>query len=91
MFNWGVRRRNFIVNEADVTTVIKVINEHRKNYEVQTNNCGWADEPDKWFVAFEACDEEYGHIVEDLNNLGTFSLNVSPNYRVVDLCYERAH
>lgn len=91
---WCARRckesRKFIVDEKDVTTVITVVNEHRRGYEVETNNCGWADTPEKWFIAFDACDEEYGHIVADLNKLGSFKLDVSPNYVVVSLCFERA-
>ena len=91
MFNWRVKKHDFIVNEEDVTSVLTVINKHRRDYYVRANNCGWADEPNKWFVMFEACDEEYGHIVDELNKLGKFRLDVSPNYKVVSLFFERAH
>lgn len=92
MFNmkWGVRSKHFIVDEKDVTTVITVINEHRNDYEMRVNNCGWAEEPNKWFIHFDVSDEAYGRIVDDLNKLGTFRLNVSPNFRKVDLYFERA-
>lgn len=91
MLKWNVRSREFIVDEKDVTTVVTVVNKHRRSYEVETNNCGWAKEPTKWFVAFDACDEEYGHIVDELNKLGTFRLNVSPSFTQVKLYFERAH
>lgn len=91
MFKRSKKDRKFIVNEKDVTAVVTVVNKHRRSYEIETNNCGWADEPEKWFIAFEACDEEYGHIVDELNKLGKFSLNVSPSFVVVSLYYERVH
>lgn len=91
MFKWNVRSREFIVDEKDVTTVVTIINKHRRSYEVKTNNCGWAEEPSKWFVMFDAGDEEYGHIVDELNKLGTFRLDVSPSFTVVSLYFERAH
>lgn len=90
MFKCSKKDRKFIVNEKDVTAVITVVNKHRRSYEIETNNCGWADEPEKWFIAFDACDEEYGHIVADLNKLGSFKLDVSSNYVMVRLCFERA-
>lgn len=93
MFNmqWGVRRREFIVDEQDVTTVITVINRYRKYADMRVGNCGWLEEPNKWFIMFDACNEDYGHIVDELNKLGTFRLNVSPSFTVVELYFERAH
>lgn len=79
----------FIVEEKDVTIVLGVINSHRRGSEFSVGNCGWNEAPTKWFINFDSTDEQYGHIVDELNKLGAFELNVSPDFTRVDLYYKR--
>lgn len=90
MFGIFKNYRNFIVEEQDVTTVLEVVNKHRKNCNVDVNNCGWKEQPSKWFISFDANQKEYGNIVEELNKVGGIKLDVRPD-RQVDLVFERAH
>lgn len=90
MFNMYVkRRREFIVEEKDVTTVMAVINENRKFYDTRLGNCGWEEEPSKWFIMVDLNDKQYGEVIRKLNEMGTFKLDVRPRGQV-DLCFERA-
>lgn len=82
--------REFIVDEKDVTAVITVINKHRRCADMKVGRCGWVEEPEKWFIMFDEYDKAYGHIVDELNKLGTFRLNVSPSFTEVELYFERA-
>lgn len=83
------KSREFIVDEKDVTAVISVINEHRIFYDTRVGNCGWADEPDKWFIVFSVNDKRYGEIVKDLKGIGKFNLDIRPGGQV-DIRFERA-
>lgn len=85
------KMREFIVDEKDVTAVITVINKHRRYADMSVGNCGWAEEPEKWFIIFHEYDKVYGQIVDELNKIGTFRLNVSPSFTEVELYFERAH
>jgi len=63
------KEMNFIMNENDVMSVLKIINEHHeitffsKDYCVR--NCGWADES-KWFILGEVTKKSYNMIISDL-------------------------
>ena len=79
MFNQ--KRRYLIVEEKDVTTVLTVINRHQgffSNNDKNTGNCGWANEPTKWYVRFYASDRKWGRIAGELSKLGKIYVNVSP-------------
>lgn len=67
------RRHNLIVVEQDVTTVLEAINSRRKwyiNQNLAVGNCGWANEPTKWFVHFGATDNQWMFIIDGLNKKG---------------------
>lgn len=79
MFN--NKRRILIVEESDVTTVLTVINRHQgffSNNDKLAENCGWKNEPSKWYVRFYASDREWGRIAGDLSKLGNINVNVTP-------------
>lgn len=80
MFNQ--KRRYLIVEESDVTTVLTVINRHQGFFsksEKNTGNCGWKDDPSKWYVRFYASDKEWGRIAGELSSLGRINVHVSPS------------
>ncbi len=55
---------NFIMDESDVMTVIKIINKFsKKKYCVK--NCGWAD-VNKWFIMGDVTRKTYDMIISDL-------------------------
>jgi len=59
---------NFIMDEKDVTTVIKIINQHHKNLfskKYCVKNCGWAD-ANKWFIMGNVTRKTYDMIISDL-------------------------
>lgn len=90
MFNiFRKKQHEFLMEEKDVTTVLEVINKHRKYFDTKIGNCGWAEEPSKWFVLVDLRDRDYGKIIEELNKIGTFKLDVRPKGQV-DLFFERA-
>ena len=89
MFNQ--KRRYLIVEEKDVTTVLSVINHHQglfSNHDKNTGNCGWANEPTKWYVKFFASDRQWGKIAGELCNFGSIMVNVTPG-GTTELYYKR--
>lgn len=89
MFNQ--KRRYLIVDEKDVTTVLTVINRHQgffSNNDKLAENCGWANEPTKWYVRFYASDREWGRIAGELSKLGKIYVNVTPG-GATDLYFAR--
>lgn len=89
MLNIFKKHYHFIVEEKDVTTVLGVINKHRKLYDVRVGNCGWKDYPMDWFVMFDSTAKVYGEIVRDLKQIGTFEVDVRPGGQV-DIRFKRA-
>ena len=79
MFNH--KRHELIVEEKDVTTVIKVINEQYwffSNTLKRVGACGWSDEPTKWYVEFYASAREFRRAMKNLSELGGISVKVGP-------------
>lgn len=75
------RKRCLIMEEKDVTTVLSAINRHQgyfsNDYKI-VKNCGWAKDPDKWVVKFNASEKEWGLIATDLSKLGEITVKVKP-------------
>ena len=89
MFN--NKRRYLIVEEIDVTTVLTVINRHQSilgNNEKLTGNCGWKNDPTKWYVRFYASDKQWGKIAGELSKLGNITVKVTPS-GATELHYKR--
>lgn len=79
MFNH--KRHELIVEENDVTTVIKAINEHHgffSNTFKRVGTCGWADQPTKWYIEFYASAREFRRTMKNLGELGTIGVKVGP-------------
>lgn len=75
------KKRNLIVEEKDVTTVVMAINRHQgffSNNNKKLGACGWAKEPSKWYVSFNASDREWGLMTGDLSKLGEITVRVTP-------------
>lgn len=66
-----IKRREFIVDEKDVTTVIWIANIHQIHNGFSVGRCGWADKPNKWFIFFDADNNTFERIVRYLEDLGT--------------------
>lgn len=46
-------RHHLVVDEETVTKVLKEINaRNKKDPDIKVDNCGWADDPNKWFIHF---------------------------------------
>ena len=74
------KKRELIVEEKDVTTVLEAINRHQgffSNNNKTTGNCGWANKPTRWYVRFYASDRQWGRIAEELCKTGRFEVTVS--------------
>lgn len=83
------KKYSLIVEECDVTTVLKVINQHQgffSNNNKLVGNCRWADEPTKWYIDFYASTREWGRIVKDLNEIGKIAVLFRPG-GAADLCF----
>ena len=83
--------RKIIVEDTDVTTVLAAINRHQgffSNANKRVGECGWADEPTKWYIHFYASSREWGKIAKDLSELGEIRVKVAPG-GTTDLYYTR--
>jgi len=83
------KRREFIVDESLVTTLVRDINRRCEIFDYTIGNCGWADEPTSWFVSFYADNKTYGKIVKSLMNIGEFKKVRRPR-RKTDLYFVKA-
>lgn len=82
MFDVLKGRRYFITDEKYVTKLLTVINAYDKflgNQNLAVGNCKWADDPEKWFVHFDASNKDYDEILKDILQQGTISVIISPN------------
>ena len=90
MINFIRKRREFILEEKDVTTVLNAVNSISLFSSKCAANCGWGgNEKSKWFIVFYVTDKAYGNIVKKLNTIGKFGLDVRPGGQV-DITFERA-
>lgn len=59
------KRRHLFVDESGVMDTLKVIStvKHESKINILTKmevgNCGWADEPDAWFVHYDSTDRQW--------------------------------
>lgn len=72
------RRRVIHMEERDVMTVLKGINAFRTIYQTRIGNCGWADEPDTWFIIFHATDKQWLSMLKALKTKGKFEFKYRP-------------
>ena len=89
MFNQ--KRRYLIAEEKDVTTVLTAIDNHLgflSNNSKVVGNCGWAEEPTKWYIHFYASEREWGKIARNLSETGKINVHVAPS-GTTDLYFKR--
>lgn len=75
------RRRNLVVEEKDVTTVLAVVNRHQgffSNDNKIVRNCGWTKDSSKWVIQFYATEKEWGLMTADLSKIGEITVKVKP-------------
>lgn len=75
------RKRNLVVEEADVTTTLLMINRHQGFFSDDrkiVKNCGWAKDPSKWVIQFNASEKEWGFMTTDLSKIGEITVKVKP-------------
>lgn len=75
------KRRYLIMDELDVLTVLTAINNHHTFFSNRfklVGNCGWENEPSKWFVGFDASDKRWSKIAAELSNIGKITVKVNP-------------
>jgi hypothetical protein len=68
-----VKRHYLIVEGRDVLETLGVVNEHRVfyiNQKLAVGECGWAQYPTKWFIHFDASDDQWASIIGHLHNKG---------------------
>ena len=77
MFNIFKGRRHLIVDEENLTTLLEVLNRRSNiftDYNLSVGNCGWSDDPNKWFIYFDSSDKGYDDILKDLLEIGSISV-----------------
>ena len=89
MFGFKKQRHDFILEEANITSVLEILNRHCKDRAYRVGNCGWADYPTRWFVMFHATDKEYAHVVHELMKIGTIHIEPRCAGGIVDYVFER--
>ncbi len=76
------RRRHFIVEENDVTTILNIVN-RQSIFSYNIGNCDWDEElSTKWFITYHCTDKRYGKIVKDLLEIGMFELVINQKEQV---------
>lgn len=74
--NFIQKRRYLVADEADVMSVVKVIDEIKRNSRIhhmmnmEIGNCSWADEPTAWFIHFDATDKQWRKLMNMVHDLG---------------------
>lgn len=66
-----IKRHYLIIEEKNVMEILKVLDSINKRYvdfRLEIGNCGWADEPTKWFIHFDASNSQWKSIVTTLND-----------------------
>lgn len=75
------KRFMLVMEEKDVTSVLKVINRHQGYFsddlKIVRDNVLPKD-PDKWIIKFNASSKEWSRITTDLNEIGDIVVKVSP-------------
>ena len=88
MFGINKKTYTFIMEEKDVTTVLGIVNQDCRYDTYRVGSCGWADEPEKWFIMFHATEKQYGNVMRQLMKIGTVNVEVRPGGKV-DLVFKK--
>lgn len=88
MFGFNRKTYTFIMDETEVTTVLKILNRNCRDSAFRVNSCSWVNDSDNWFILFHATEKEYGNIMRELMKLGSVTIEVRPGGKV-DLVFRR--
>ena len=71
---WDIfrRRRTIIMEEKDVSKVLSIVNKYVKitfDQGIVINNCGWEDDPTKWFMLLYSTNGQWNSISEELRHI----------------------
>lgn len=86
MFGLLKKTYSLHMDEKEVTTVLRVINQKCGCQQLYVDSCGWAKESEKWFILFNATEKQYGNIVKELKKIGHFKVEVRDG---VDIVFEK--
>lgn len=84
------KTRDFIVEEKDITSVLKVINDYSNVSITYVANCGWAKEPTMWFIMFKSSDNKYERIIDDLTKMGSFKVEMIIPKGIINLYFKKS-
>lgn len=71
------RRRTIIMDEKDVTKVIKIINKHINitcDQGLFIEHCGWEEAPERWFILVYSTNRQWQKIFEDLQYISSIEV-----------------
>lgn len=82
-----VERHHIIVEEVDVVRALYVIDSnHIVAPDIKVGNCGWADDPSKWFIHFNTTKSKWMRIRTELRVIRVFT-NVEIPRNIVGYAY----
>ncbi len=67
------RRHHLILDESSIVTMLKVLDETKREskfrilMDMEIGNCGWMDEPEKWFMFFEVTNKQWKTVITKLS------------------------
>lgn len=77
MFKNRKRICSLLMEEKDVTTVLKVTQEILGCHAVKSvGRCGWKDEPEMWFINFDISKNNYANLLANLSCIGHIKVDV---------------
>lgn len=72
--NLIVIRRQLIVNEDDIMGLLRIfdrVNHRFRNdvlMDMEIGRCGWADDPNKWYIHFGTSNRKWRSIIMEIKN-----------------------
>ena len=70
------KERHIIVKEKNVMNVLKALTDIKQKSKIHTGmsmeigNCGWADDPDAWFMIFSSTTAQWRKLITALKEEG---------------------
>ena len=77
MFKNRKRIYSLLMEEKDVTTILKVTQEFLGCRAVKSvGSCGWKDEPEMWFIHLDISKDNYATLLAKLSYIGHIKADV---------------
>lgn len=81
------KRCHLVLEEQDVINTLKMINKHHRIVpDMAVGNCGWADDPNKWFIHFTTTRAKWNVIRNELKVVRVFG-NIDIPKNTVGIVY----